>query len=74
MRRVTATEAKARLLSLLDDIETGESIEVTRHGRLVARIVPARGAHSIRGRLAGVVRSKASDEELFSTGVKWEAE
>ena len=74
MRRVTATEAKARLLSLLDDVETGESIEVTRDGRLVAKIVPARGSRSIRGRFASVVRSKASDEELFSTGVEWDAQ
>ena len=71
-REVTVTEAKATLLALLDEVDAGQSIEITRHGRLIARIVPARGAHSLRGRYAGVVMSNADDEGLFSTGVEWE--
>jgi prevent-host-death family protein len=71
---MTATQAKAKLLAVLDDVESGESVEITRHGRLVARIVPARGAPALRGRHAGVVMSNAADEELFSTGVTWEIE
>jgi prevent-host-death family protein len=39
---VTATEAKAKILALLDEVESGEEVEITRHGRLVARLVPAR--------------------------------
>jgi len=73
-RTVTATEAKTKLLSLLDEVENGESIEITRHGRLIARIVSARGAHALRGRHVGIVWSDASDEELFSTGERWEVE
>jgi prevent-host-death family protein len=72
VRQVTATQAKARLLALLDQVETGESIEITRRGRLIARIVPASGAHSLRGRFTGVVISNADEEDLFSTGVEWE--
>jgi len=74
VRQVTATEAKTKLLALLDEVETGESIEITRRGHLVARIVPARGAHSLRGRFSGVVMSNADEEELFSTGAEWELE
>ena len=74
VRQVTATQAKTKLLALLDDIESGESIDITRHGRLVARLVPARGAHALRGRHAGIVRSNATDEELFSTGETWDIE
>ena len=40
MRRVGAFEAKARLAQLLDDVERGETIEITRHGLPVARLVP----------------------------------
>lgn len=41
MREVKATEAKARLAELLREVESGETIAITRHGRLVAHIVPA---------------------------------
>ena len=40
MREVQASEAKARLLQLLDDVERGETLIITRHGRAIARIVP----------------------------------
>ena len=40
MREIQASEAKARLLQLLDDVERGETLIITRHGRAIARIVP----------------------------------
>jgi prevent-host-death family protein len=40
MQTIKAAEAKTHLLRLLDEVERGESIIVTRHGRRVARIVP----------------------------------
>ena len=55
VRSVTATEAKARILALLDEVEAGEEIEITRHGRLVARLVPARGGAALKGRFRGLV-------------------
>jgi prevent-host-death family protein len=69
---LTATEAKAKILSLLDQVSEGEEIEITKRGRPVARLVPARGAHSLRGKHSGQVASSAEDEELFSTGVDWD--
>jgi prevent-host-death family protein len=39
-RIVQASEAKARLLQLLDDVEQGETIVITRHGRPIARLAP----------------------------------
>ena len=65
-REVTATEAKAKLLALLDDVETGDEIAITRHGRLVARIVPARTGASLWGLHEGLVEIRATDEELFT--------
>ena len=67
-RQLTATEAKAKFLSLLDEVEGGEEIEITRHGITVARIVSARGPHALAGRFAGVALTAAPDEELFTTG------
>jgi prevent-host-death family protein len=40
MREVQASEAKTHLPQLLDDVERGETIVITRHGRAVARLVP----------------------------------
>jgi prevent-host-death family protein len=74
MRTVTATEAKAKLLALLDDVESGEEIRITRHGVTVARLAPARGPHALKGLFEGIVTSNATDEELFTTGETWEAQ
>lgn len=71
-RRMTATEAKAKILALLDEVAAGEEIEITKHGRTVARLVPARGPTSLGGLLAGVTASDADDETLFTTGVDWD--
>ncbi|MHB1445306.1 MAG: type II toxin-antitoxin system Phd/YefM family antitoxin [Acidimicrobiales bacterium] len=70
---MTATEAKARLLSLLDEVSGGDQIEITKHGRTVARLIPARGPEASRGLMKGRARSNATDEELFSTGETWES-
>ena len=40
MRIIQASEAKAKFLSILDAVEEGETVQITRHGRLVARLVP----------------------------------
>lgn len=69
--RVTATNAKATLLALLDRVSAGEEIEITRHGRTVARLMPAAGSSALRGSLAGVATSAAPDDDLFSTGEPW---
>ena len=44
MREIGAFEAKNRLSSLLDEIERGEEIVITRRGRAVAKLVPATSA------------------------------
>jgi prevent-host-death family protein len=69
--RLTATEAKAKILSLLDEVEGGQEVEITRHGRTVARLVPAAGPHALRGIMAGVAMSASKEEDLFTTGADW---
>jgi prevent-host-death family protein len=50
MREIGAFEAKSKLGQLLDHVEHGEEIVITRRGRAVARLVPA---------ASGVDRDKA---------------
>lgn len=40
MREVGAFEAKSKLGTLLDWVENGEEIIITRHGKAVARLIP----------------------------------
>ena len=40
MREIQASEAKTHLPQLLDDVERGETLIITRHGRAIARLVP----------------------------------
>ena len=51
-KSIAASAFKARCLALLDRVaETGEPLVVTKRGRPVARVVPARtpGSSSLRG-------------------------
>jgi prevent-host-death family protein len=42
MKSISVVEAKRRFSALLVEVEAGEEIAVTRHGRVVARLVPDR--------------------------------
>lgn len=72
IRTMTATEIKAKILAVLDDVAAGDEVEITKHGRTVARLVPATGPNALRGRLAGIAMSAGDDDDLFSTGTVWD--
>lgn len=40
MKVIQASDAKTHLPQLLDEVERGETLLITRHGRSIARIVP----------------------------------
>ena len=66
-RRMTATEARAKILGLLDKVAEGEEIET----RNTATRWPAwspPGPDALRGRLTGVAMSVGDDEALFGRG------
>jgi prevent-host-death family protein len=70
-KSVTTTQAKAKILALLDEVESGEEIEITRHGRTVARLVPARPSARLKRMFAGQVRQAVSDDELLAPVGGW---
>jgi len=59
MREIQASEAKTHLPQLLDEVERGATLIITRHGRRVARIVP-----EADGRQKEVDKALASIREL----------
>ena len=74
MREIQASDAKTHLPQILDQVERGETIVITRHGRAIARIVPEahRRQEEIDKAIAGIktVRrntGRISLEELLSS-------
>ncbi|HUB96040.1 MAG TPA: type II toxin-antitoxin system prevent-host-death family antitoxin [Stellaceae bacterium] len=58
MREIGAFEAKNRLGALLDEVERGGEIVITRRGKPVAKLVPAERGHDRQAALAAVARMK----------------
>lgn len=58
MKSFDTSEVSARLLSLLDQVQRGEQIVITKHGKAVARLVPV-GVVSSDGLADTVARLKA---------------
>ena len=52
MKTIGAFEAKNRLSELLDAVENGEEIMITKHGRPVAKLVPVEKFDRARAREA----------------------
>ena len=70
MKRVAAAKFKEQCLAILDQLGP-EGIVITKHGRPVARLLPAeRASADLIGSLRGRIRVRG---DVISTGVKWEA-
>ena len=71
MREISASKFKEQCLSLLDHLDL-DGIVVTKHGKPVARVIPAdSGCASLIGSMKGKVRVSG---DVLSTGVHWNAE
>lgn len=53
MKHIQTSEAKAQFSELLDQVERGETIVITRHGKPIARIIP--DAEARRERVARAI-------------------
>lgn len=69
MRSVGAFEAKNTLGSLLDLVESGEEVTITRHGRAVARLVAPRDASRTAAALHAVQQAKVARKGVKLGGV-----
>ncbi|MDM7951704.1 MAG: type II toxin-antitoxin system Phd/YefM family antitoxin [Cyanobium sp. CZS 25K] len=47
MRQVTVAEAKAQLSSLLDAVEQGQPVVITRRGKAIAELVPRQAVRDL---------------------------
>lgn len=70
MITVGAFDAKTHLSALLDKVESGEEVVITRHGKAIARLIPE--AVAGQSRLGDTVRQlKALREEQGLDGLSW---
>jgi prevent-host-death family protein len=74
MMEIRSSDAKARFSELLDQVEHGETVVITRHGRPIARLVPEsdRRQQEIDEALEGIKRlqketGRITLEELLSS-------
>ncbi len=48
MKHVSATEAKAKFSELLTAVEQGKAVNITRHGKVIARLMPDESVRQAR--------------------------
>ena len=72
MPEIGAFEAKNTLGSLLDRVQNGEEIVITRHGRPAARLVPYTGGIDRAVANAAAERIRARAARLKAGPFRWE--
>jgi Antitoxin of toxin-antitoxin stability system len=72
VRTINATEFKAKCLQILDELGA-EGIVVEKRGKPIARVMPAGPSDNsaLIGSMKGTIIVKG---DIFSTGIKWNAE
>ena len=70
MITVGAFEAKTHLSALLERVAGGEEVLITRHGKAIARLVPAAAAERARIDEA-IARLKAARAGVTLGGLNW---
>jgi prevent-host-death family protein len=71
MQEFGAFEAKNKLGQLLDLVERGEEVIITRHGRQIARLVPAKSAPNRDEARAALRRIRDRAEKLGLGPFDW---
>ena len=67
---VGAYEAKTHLSELLEKVEAGEEITITKHGAPVAKLVPVKKGASLEERAAAIKRIQTLANGLSLGGLK----
>jgi prevent-host-death family protein len=71
MREIGAYEAKTHLSELLDDVEAGEDVTITRYGKPVARLLPAeQSQQSDTSEVIDALREFRKDRVLGDTDIR----
>ena len=75
MPKVKVTELRQNLPAYIASVERGEEVEVTVHGRVIARIVPQEAAaKAARARLKALRATARVGDIMSPSGEVWNAE
>lgn len=75
MEQINVTELRQHLPSYLGKVQQGEEIQVSLHGRIIARIVPIRDeAAAARQRLLAMQKQCSLGDIISPSGEEWDAE
>lgn len=69
-RSVGAYEAKTHLSALLAEVEQGEEVEITKHGRVVARLVPPAPAKRSRAEVLAEIHEMSRGRSLGGLSIR----
>lgn len=70
MKEIGAFEAKSRFGQLLDWVEAGEEVVITRRGKIVARVMPPASAFDAATALAAADRIRTRRRGVTLGGLK----
>jgi prevent-host-death family protein len=70
MREIGAFEAKNKLAQLLDWVAAGETVVITRRGKVVAHLAPPGGAFNVEAASAAADRIRARRRGVTLGGLK----
>jgi prevent-host-death family protein len=70
MREIGAFEAKSKLGQLLDWVEAGEEVVITRRGKIVAKLVPADATFNRSRAIEAAARIRARRRGMTLGGLK----
>jgi antitoxin (DNA-binding transcriptional repressor) of toxin-antitoxin stability system len=71
MKKMSVSKFKAECLSILDKLDP-EGLDITKHGKVVARVVPVEQQPvALIGSMKKLIKKKGN---IMSTGLKWDAE
>jgi prevent-host-death family protein len=70
---IGAFEAKNKLSALLDRVELGEVIVITRHGKPIAKLVPDTGEFDRSQAAAASQRIRARAQEMKAGPLDWQS-
>jgi len=72
MQTIGAFQAKTHFSALLEQVEKGEHVIITKHGHPVARLVPATGADRVQAKQV-IQRLKEFNKRHTLGGLVWKS-
>ena len=68
MLTMQSNEIKARLAEVLRKVEAGQEVEITRHGKTIARLAPIQKQASLQDYTSAVVKMQSFNKVVLGKG------